>query len=70
MALATFGTIVTELIGKVGGNVFQRGAYGNIMKRKGLPKNPQSETQTVERSHLSASSKSWDALTDEQRVSG
>ncbi len=68
MALAIFGTIVTDLVGKIGGNVFQRGGAGSIMRRKGLPTNPQTIPQMTVRSHMSDSSMSWDALTDAQRV--
>ena len=68
MAIATFGTIVTDLIGKVGGNVFQRGSSGSIMRRKGLAKNPQTEAQMDVRSHMSDSSMNWDSLTDGERV--
>jgi hypothetical protein len=68
MALAMFGTIVTDLIGKAGGNVFQRGKFGSIFRRKGIPTNPQTVTQMEVRSHLTDSSMSWDALTDAQRV--
>ena len=68
MALAMYGTIVTELIGKIGGNVFQRGKFGSIMRRLGIPINPQTEAQMAVRTHMTDCGMKWDTLTDFQRV--
>lgn len=38
MALISFGTIVTDARGKVGGSVFSRNQAGNVIRNKSIPK--------------------------------
>jgi len=49
MAQVKFGTIVTEIRGKSGGNVFSRAQGGSYMKNKSTPMNPQTPLQSIVR---------------------
>lgn len=59
MARATFGTIVTELRGKVGGNVFQRNGYGHTFKVSPNMGKPNSLDQLKQQAFMSALTKQW-----------
>ncbi len=59
---------MTDLIGKVGGTVFQRGKFGSILRRRVFPVNPQSDRQMVVRSDTSNVAHLWSSLTDNDRL--
>lgn len=63
------GDIVTDMRGKSGGMVYQRGRYGLIKRTKVTPVNPQSTSQQTNRGLFSAVSSAWRDLTEAQRAS-
>lgn len=77
MAVVQFGSIVTSLKGKVGGQVFQGGRTGIVLRcingNKGelidaIAKGSLAEVQTV-RKNFGKTTKGWSKLTDTQRAS-
>ena len=61
------GDIVTDMRGKSGGMVYQKGAYGLIKRTKVTPVNPQSTIQQTQRGTFSTQSSAWRSLTEAQR---
>lgn len=67
MARVLYGSLVTEINGKVGGSVFKRSAYGAVMQNKGGQVNPKSSKQQANRMHMSYVASQWRTLTETQR---
>jgi len=62
-----YGQIISEARGKLGGLVASKNTYGNYMRNKVTPANPQTSEQVIARNRLSTISSAWSSLTDEQR---
>lgn len=68
MARVQYGSIVTELKGKISGQVFQGGNVGFVLRNKGYtPGISSSQRQTANRGMI-AQTTAWKLLTDEQRA--
>jgi hypothetical protein len=67
MARVTFGNIVAEARGKVGGVVFSRNTGGAYVRAKVSPVQPRTPAQLNQRSRLTEVSKVWGTLTQAQR---
>lgn len=67
MARITYGNIVAEARGKVGGVVFSRNTGGAYVRQKVSPVQPRTPAQLNQRSRLTAVSKVWETLTQSQR---
>lgn len=69
MAKITAGIIVSEIRGKVSGNVFSKNKGGAIVRNRVTPINRRSESQSKTRQTLAALAASWRGLTQDQRNS-
>lgn len=68
MALIEFGGGITKMAGKMGGNVYQNGPAGYIIKSKPTPTNPHADLQNTNRAAISEANIEWrDTLTELQR---
>jgi len=69
MALVKFGGGITQMSGSIAGNTFARNRYGNYVRSRTKPVNPNSTSQGVARSSVSFLTARWhDTLTAAQRV--
>lgn len=62
-----FGSIITDGSGKLGGQVFSRNHYGNFVKNKVSPIQPNTVSQLNLRSIMASVTSAWESLTDSQR---
>lgn len=69
MAKIKLGTIVTDISGKVGGNVFAKNKAGAYIRRKSTISNPQSVAQMLVRGVFASLSQGWRNLSDVNRQS-
>lgn len=69
MAKAQFGGGVSNIQGSIAGNTFTRTKAGPAIRNKVKPNNPASPAQMAQRERITRLSKSWQALTEEQRQS-
>ena len=69
MAKVQFGGGVSNIQGSIAGNTFTRTKAGPAIRNKVKPNNPASPAQMVQRERITRLSKSWQALTEEERVS-
>ena len=69
MARITFSATVDEIIGKLGGSVFQYSLGGWQVHVIGKPRNPQTQYQQLRRGNFGFLSSSWRGLTSLQRQS-
>lgn len=73
MASVKYGTIVTELKGKIGGNVFQGGRAAPTLKKLWGYIRKQDQAQlswnNIKRAEFAVVTQTWRTLTDEQRTS-
>jgi len=70
MALIKFGGGVLDARGSIGGNVFSRNRYGNYMRARTAPVNPQTQRQSAIRAIMAEVSARWfNVLTEENRGS-
>lgn len=60
---------ITNLSGKAGGSVFSKNKGGSYMKNFVVPNNPQTASQSLQRSNFGGLSSAWRGLTQEQRRS-
>ena len=67
IARILFGNIVSEARGKLGGVVFSRNTSGAYARQKVSPVQPRTPAQLNQRSRLTAVSKVWETLTQNQR---
>lgn len=67
MARVTYGNIVAEARGKIGGVVFSRNTGGAYVRAKVSPVQPRTDAQLNQRSRLTEVSKTWGTLTQAQR---
>lgn len=69
MALVKYGGGVLEVRGSIGGQTFSRNTYGNYIRSRTKPVNPQSTRQSEVRAILSQLMQSWaNTLTETQRA--
>jgi len=68
MARVKFGTVVTGIKGKVGGQVFQQNRYGWTLRQKPVPTGNLKVAQMPRRQALLAVAQHWRTLTDAQRT--
>ena len=68
MAKVTYGALVTELRGAIGGTVFQRNAYGFTAKNSPNMTRPNSTEQDVIKRAVTRCTQRWSNLTDAQRL--
>lgn len=68
MARVTYGALVTEINGKVGGTVFQRNAYGFTVKNKPNMVLPNSVDQMSMQRAAFRCTQAWQSLSDSQRT--
>lgn len=69
MALVKFGGGVTQMSGSVGGNTYARNRFGNYIRSRTKPVNPNSTQQGVIRTILSQIAATWqDVLTPAERL--
>jgi len=62
------GIGVTDIRGKLGGNVFSKGRSGNTLRNKVVPINPQTSSQIAQRAKLSLLASAWRNLTSAQQL--
>lgn len=67
MARVTYGNIVAEARGKVGGVVFSRNTGGAYVRAKVSPVQPRTPAQLNQRSRMTEVAKTWGTLTEAQR---
>lgn len=67
MAKVKFSDAVTDMRGKVGGNVYSRNHYGAFKRIKVTPVNPSTSRQQVVRAFLGTRSAAWRGLTSAQQ---
>ena len=69
MALVKYGAGIVQMSGSIAGNTFARNRYGNYVRAKTKPINPNTERQGTIRNSVSALVEAWnDILSDAQRV--
>jgi len=69
MALVKFGGGITQMAGSIAGNVFARNRYGNYVRARTKPTNPNTARQQVIRAALAQLTTRWsDTLTAAQRA--
>jgi len=69
MALAKYGGGIIQLSGSIAGNTFARNRYGNYVRARTKPVNPNSERQQLVKSVVAFLSTRWaQTLTDQQRI--
>ena len=62
MALIKTSALVSEISGKVGGNVFARNRGGSYVRKFAVPLNPKTPAQSKQRSRLAFVSNAWKSL--------
>lgn len=67
MAKIKYSALVSEMRNKLNGSVLSKNRYGNYIRNKVTPVNPQTSFQLNQRSILSALSAGWRGLTQNQR---
>lgn len=67
MARVQYGTIVTEVKGKVQGQVFQGGNVGFVLRNKGYTKGLSSPARSGANINLSSIASAWRSLSDSER---
>lgn len=69
MALVKFGGGITQMSGSIAGNTFARNRYGNYVRARTKPTNPNSTSQQLVRSALNTLTVRWSqVLSAEQRA--
>jgi len=69
MALVKFGGGITQMAGSIAGNVFARNRYGNYVRARTKPTNPNTARQQAVRAALAQLTARWsDTLTAAQRA--
>lgn len=69
MALVKYGGGIVQMSGSMGGNTFARNRFGNYMRARTVPVNPQSARQVAARNRIAFLAEEWsDTLTAAQRL--
>lgn len=69
MALIKYGVGIAQISGSVGGTVFSRNTYGNYIRNRTTPINPQTSRQTEVRAAIAYLAAYWaQTLTDAERT--
>lgn len=69
MTKVKYSALVSEMRNKLNGSVMSKNRYGNYIRNKVTPVNPQTSYQLEQRANLSSLSASWRGLTQSQRDS-
>lgn len=67
MALIKTSALVSDISGKIGGNVFARNSGGSYVRSFTKPVNPNTPAQQAQKNRLAYVSNAWRELTDAQR---
>lgn len=67
MAKVQYGVIVTDMKGKIAGQVFQGGNIGNVLRNKGYVPGIKSGARSIATSNMMRNTTAWKSLTDAQR---
>jgi hypothetical protein len=67
MTKVKYSALVSEMRNKLNGSVMSKNRYGNYIRNKVTPVNPQTSYQLAQRSALASLSAGWRSLTQEQR---
>lgn len=68
MASVQYGSIITEIKGKLQGQVFQGGNVGNILRNKGYISGNGVNRRNIQNNKLAAITAAWKTLTDAERL--
>jgi len=68
MARVQYGTIITQIKGAVGGNIFQKGNNAYVMRNKGYSRGKDASGRQTSTHSLASASSDWRNLTDGQRA--
>lgn len=69
MTKVKYSALVSEMRNKLNGSVMSKNRYGNYIRNKVTPVNPQTSYQLEQRSNLASLSAGWRSLTQQQRES-
>jgi hypothetical protein len=69
MSKIKFSALVSDVRNKLNGSVLSKNRYGNYIRNKTTPVNPQTTAQQNARAALAANSQAWAGLTEAQRLS-
>lgn len=69
MTKVKYSALVSEMRNKLNGSVMSKNRYGNYIRNKVTPVNPQTSYQLEQRANLASLSAGWRELTQEQRDS-
>jgi hypothetical protein len=68
MAKVILGALISDIRNKVGGAVFTKSRYGNIVRKRVKPTNPKTTAQRNVRGNFKSSSTGWNSLTTTQQA--
>lgn len=68
MSKIKYSALVSDVRNKLNGSVLSKNRYGNYIRNKTTPVNPQTTFQQNARSALAANSQAWGGLTEAQRL--
>jgi hypothetical protein len=68
MAKVILGALISDIRNKVGGAVFTKSRYGNIVRRRLKPTNPRTNLQTTVRGTFTTNATGWDSLTGAEQA--
>lgn len=68
MAKIKYSALVQEMRNKLNGSVLSKNRYGNYVRNKTTPVNPQTSFQQNQRARLSSVSQAWGGITTAQRM--
>lgn len=69
MSKIKYSALVSDVRNKLNGSVLSKNRYGNYIRNKTTPVNPQTTAQQNARAALAANSQAWAGLTEAQRLS-
>lgn len=69
MSKIKYSALVSDVRNKLNGSVLSKNRYGNYIRNKTTPVNPQTTPQQNARAALAANSQAWAGLTEAQRLS-
>jgi hypothetical protein len=68
MARITYGSLVTDIAGSIGGSTFQRSQYGNTLRNKPNPTRSTSPAQLLIRQYMKKAHDAWLDMTPAERL--
>lgn len=69
MSKIKYSALVSDVRNKLNGSVLSKNRYGNYIRNKTTPVNPQTTAQQNARAQLAANAQAWAGLTESQRLS-